>query len=260
MNVPTYTLADPLQIHTFFRGFRSRPPCGWWFRGQEDKSWPLVPRAGRTDYFLPQTDATANVQRDLGRFNDWRQRAVAYLDTLPTNDWECLAVAQHHGLATRLLDWTFNPLVGVFFACWERPESDGCVYCYEPPAFINTDAMPLHAEIVGIGYIPRAISPRILNQRGAFTVHGPPTKQIEPEDHPFLPDTKTLVRLDVPAALKGELLEHLDIYGVNRATLFPDIDGLCAHVNYETRGILRLHHNRRGTAPGDLLVPPDPAV
>lgn len=245
MDVRTYRLGDALKIHAFFRAYRSHPPGGWWFRGHSDNSWSLIPKAGRPDHFLPQTRATEDVERDLGRFNSWRHRAIAYLDNLPENDWECLAVAQHHGLATRLLDWSFNPMVAVFFACCDRFESDGCVYCYDPPAFVDINKLPLDADVTGIGYIPRSLSARILNQRGAFTVHGPPTQQIVAEPHTFLEDTTTLVRLDIPASLKCELLIHLDDYGINRATLFPDIDGLCAHVNFETQELLKSHKKYR---------------
>lgn len=132
-------------------------------------------------------------------------------------------------------------MVAVFFACCESFEFDGCVYCYDPRAFVDTTVLPISADIAGIGYVPRALSARILNQRGAFTVHGPPTQRITPEAHPFFKDTTTLIRLDIPASLKWDLLIHLDDYGVNRATLFPDLDGLCAHVNFETQEILRTH-------------------
>lgn len=239
----SYTPKDVLDIHKFFRVYRAHPPVGWWFRGHADSRWPLIPKAGRSDHFLPETPASATApQRDLGRFYDWRQAAIAYLDDLPTNDWECLAVAQHHGLATRLLDWSFNPLVALYFACCEHVEVDGRVYCYTPKGFIDTDVNPLHMPFVGLGYIPRALAPRILNQKGVFTVHGPPTEPIVPEDDPHFPGGKTLLCLEIPTAMKWEVLEHLAGYGIHRATLFPDVDGLSAHINFETRCIIRTHH------------------
>lgn len=86
MDALYYTLDDPLKIHVFFRAYRPHPPGGWWFRGHADKSWDLIPKAGRSDYFLPQTKATRDIPRDLGRFNAWRKRAIAYVDRLPEND------------------------------------------------------------------------------------------------------------------------------------------------------------------------------
>lgn len=234
----THELTDVLQVHEFFHRYRNYHPNGWWYRGHADRAWKLVPKAGRPEFLLP-TARDGSGERDLARFVAWREAAVAYVRKLPGNDWECLAIAQHHGLATRLLDWTFNPLVAMFFACTDRQEVDGCVYCYEPPAFVRPEKQPLDTEADGVGYIPRSIATRILNQRGAFTVHGPPTKEITAKPHSFLKGAETLVCLRVPAGLKWEILRHLRDYGIDRARLFPDVDGLSAHVNFATQDMLR---------------------
>lgn len=89
-----FRIQDPLDLHTLFRAFRSHGGIGWIFRGQADILWPLIPKAGRAEF---------RNDNDLGRFNAWRSRALAH-GLLPDNDWECLAIAQHYGLATRLLD------------------------------------------------------------------------------------------------------------------------------------------------------------
>ncbi len=239
-DIDEYVLEDALQIHSFFSRFAQSPPLGWWFRGHGDAGWKLLPRAGRPEYFLEPTEANSN--RDLARFNVWKKCAVAYTAQLPNNEWECLALAQHHGLATRLLDWTTNPLVALFFACWEQFEVDGCVYCYQPHMFVKEDILAIDSDVVGVGFSPRALSTRILNQRGVFTVHGPPTEPIVPMAHSFLEGVTSLARLTIPANLKRKVLKNLDGYGVNRVTLFPDLDGLSAHINYETLRIVHLHN------------------
>ena len=231
MEPTQYTLGKPEDIHQFFRVYRCHPPIGWWFRGQADASWDVLPKAGRPEYRLPDAGV-------LGRFRDWSTHAVAYLRDLPANDWERLAVAQHYGLATPLLDWTQNPLVAVYFACRELPRSDAAVYCYMPAVFIDEKILDLmQTKCNGAGFIPRAISPRILNQRAVFTVHLPVTQAIVVGENPALAGEPNLARLHIPAALKDELLTMLNDYGINHVTLFPDLAGFSTHVNWETARI-----------------------
>jgi hypothetical protein len=83
---------------------------------------------------------------DLARFNHWREQAVAYTDALPQNDFECLAFAQHYGLATRLLDWSTNPLVALYFAVEMQGETDGAVFCHMPWLIIDRENSSIDRE------------------------------------------------------------------------------------------------------------------
>jgi hypothetical protein len=241
MQPRAFTLKEPEDLHKFFRAYRCHRPTGWWFRGHANIAWELLPKAGRSPYRLKEG-------KSLGRFKSWRKRAVAYHSSLPENDWECLAVAQHFGLATCLLDWTQNPLVATFFACCEVPDSDGVVYCYDPDLFVDETVLPLsEAEFVGAGFMPRSISPRILNQRAAFTVHLPATSPLPIKPSPMIRDHPNLAKLVIEASHKASLLELLDDYGINHAALFPDLEGLSRHVNWETTTIV----SPKKTAVGD---------
>ena len=127
------------------------------FRGQAltCDEWPLMPKAGRPDCFWGSFQAEkcgiitrySNLPFDLVVFEEWKKQAVAVTDKLSANDWECLALAQHYGLGTRLLDWTKNPLVGLFFACEGHEEKDGAVYAYT--------GFPRRPFITSKFYIPR---------------------------------------------------------------------------------------------------------
>jgi len=74
---------------------------GWCYRGQADLEWSLIPKAGRPEYFdarWNQNTMDQGVERppkDLGRFRAWRDHAIAFSVDLPSNDFECLAYAQH---------------------------------------------------------------------------------------------------------------------------------------------------------------------
>lgn len=74
------TVSDIADWNKLITQYLSYDRFSWIFRGQADSSWVLVPKAGRPEY---------NIGRDIGRFNDWSDHAVAY-GALPTNSWERL--------------------------------------------------------------------------------------------------------------------------------------------------------------------------
>lgn len=226
---PTIELNEINDLHSIFQGFRSHSGCGYWFRGQANKEWKLLPKAGRPEYYLPN-------DRDLGRFNAWDKKAIGYAP-LPEKDLDKLALAQHHGLATRLLDWTMNPLVATYFACESSSDTDGIIYIFEPPEkFVTeeTSISHLKAENGIYGYMPKAISPRILSQRGLFTVHCDASSVIQSTTSRWFDDKASLYSVIIPASIKANLIAHLSDYGIDKSFLFPDLDGLSEHINFET--------------------------
>lgn len=109
------------------------------FRGQADKVWPLQCGLDRMTVQTMQTDPYVREQ-DL--LNDWHLKTQ---DHLPPLEWRHaaagrlnrIAVAQHHGLKTRSLDWTTNPLVAALFCCIgdEQQENDGAVWWFDQRCF-----------------------------------------------------------------------------------------------------------------------------
>lgn len=224
------------QFHNIFRRFRSHDGLGSWFRGQSDIDWDLLPKAGRKSFLLPDN-------RDLGRFNDWATDAIAYSE-LPNSELEKLAIAQHHGLATRLLDWTKNPLVAAFFSVISNPKKDGAIFILEIPNVLckNNISLEKLKEHNGVlGYIPRSITQRVINQKGLFTVHCPANKEIEISDSRIARKTKNLTKIQIPAGIKLDIEKMLDDYGINWQTLFPDLDGLSKHKDRQTDLMIKNH-------------------
>jgi hypothetical protein len=244
-NMEEHVLSEISQIHALLERYPpSRSEHGWWYRGQADCAWPLVPKAGRPEFFLPvslrkQPFDFTPLGGEHERFRRWKQQAVAYYRELPQTELECLAIAQHHGLATRLLDWTGNALVAVFFATWEHASVDGCIYCISPfkEPDLRIDVGSIGSLSVGrsvLAYVPPAISPRILNQAGAFTEHSPPNLDLLTATEKETKHKIEIVRFRIPANRKTDMQRSLNQLGVSRATLFPDLDGLSAQINAET--------------------------
>ncbi len=229
VNIKEYRASSFEELHRLFRAYRSHHGLGWFFRGHADASWSILARAGRAGF---------SNGLDFGRFNVWREQALAH-GPLPENEWECLAVAQHHGLATRLLDWTLNPLVAAFFAVTELPCRDGAVICHFPSTgFVDPTIAPIKSLKVVAAYLPRAVNERISRQAGVFTVHPDPSVELAIEECEEPLAGPNVVRIVIPAESKAPLEQVLGDYGVRFDTLFPGLDGLSRQVNRETANLV----------------------
>lgn len=161
------------------------------FRGQGvDK--PLVPKIGRPEFHLafdPQFGKGGwrlQPSREQAILEEFKRISLPYLGDLPpSNDWEWLSLAQHHGLHTRLLDWTSNPLVALFFAV-EKPSTEAGVvwgfHLWKTSLIITDQQIRNHSPFdlskldkdgspVTLVLKPPIKSSRLSTQSGWFTIH-----------------------------------------------------------------------------------------
>lgn len=213
----------------------------WLYRGQADASWQLKPKSGRDEFNKGGTG--------LGRFRAWKRKAVAH-NKLPENEWEKLAIAQHYGLATFMLDWTENPLVAAFFACFQYPEKDAMIFVHTPGGIIDLERIKSPFEIdealkngysdflPSLGFYPNAIDKRIINQKGVFTIHVTPQNELKSYSVSNPDMEANLFGIRIKAEAKNDIIKKIQKYGIDSHFLFPDLAGLSWFVNTKTKSMV----------------------
>jgi FRG domain len=189
------------------------------FRGVLDSKYELIPKLGRQQLGFLRGLVVAE-ERMLSLF---KNHAIPYLQKSDISIWELLAIAQHHGLPTRLLDWSRNPLVAAYFAVEVEASCDSAVYVLKGQTFIDIESASPFAQKEVSKYIPLHITPRITAQSALFTVHPDPTKAL---------NSPSVEKLVIQASFRRELKKILYRYGIHRAALFPGLDGLAAHIQW----------------------------
>ncbi len=221
------------------------PYSNWAFRGEHDERWPLYSSLSRyLRAFGVHSRAWPDQENRILRI--FKRKAHQFLDKPPDpdDDFQWLALMQHHGAPTRLIDFTWSPYVAAFFAL-ERTQSDGVVWAMNKGR-IDTGLARMDPRIPGhfrryflkgdrrfiwMGE-PHTMNSRLIAQSGTFAVPGVLDLPVEEilSDHD---QSNILAKIILTNSVREVAMRELYRMNITRATLFPDLDGLARSLAYE---------------------------
>ena len=232
---------------------------GWAFRGHLSPEWPLVPSLSRRlMQFCP--DEKLWPLREARAMRVFRRKAHNHLTegAVLGDDLRCLALMQHHGGVTRLLDFTKSPFVAAFFAL-ESAVSEVAVYA------LNTPDLWHRAPDFDLSLTRSAIDPRVkgnfekyfarnelpllwfgepnemdlrlIAQSGLFVVPGQLNQSVNDILRHYGDSDELLTMFVLAPGMRDEAMRALYRMNVTYATLFPGLDGLASSVSYELEAI-----------------------
>jgi hypothetical protein len=232
---------------------RWRPACV--YHGAADATAPLLTSLDRLGGVTPphtKAHLEAHLLRNFIRYSR------PYLPRLPANNWELLVTAQHHGVPTRLLDWTYSPLIAAHFATRTPQAAEAAAvwqlnwpqvhHTFGLPelALLITDLerlfadtgwrtpwslckAPVEAKPFACLLEPPSLDVRIVAQAATFTLCSDTRQPFES----FLAQhglEAALTRFVIPAEHVARVRDQLDLVGVDERRLFPDLDGVATEL------------------------------
>jgi hypothetical protein len=225
------------------------PYSNWAFRGERDERWPLYSSLSRyLMNFGVHRDAWPEQEERILRI--FKRKAHQFLDRPPewNDDFQWLALMQHHGAPTRLIDFTWSPYVAAFFAL-ERTVGDGVVWALNParvdssrnrrpartdprvPGNLEKHYLTGNRRVIWMGE-PYTMNRRLIAQSGTFAVPGvldvPVEEILSDRDQESI-----LAKFVITNPVRETGMRELYRMNITPSTLFPDLDGLARSMSYE---------------------------
>ncbi|MBF0557230.1 MAG: FRG domain-containing protein [Nitrospirae bacterium] len=271
VNIETYNKGNPIKNLNQFLEIVSRLREKWvkpapivgdenqlWFRGQQCEHWGLSPKFYRKEF---KGADEAEIRQEF------QSKALQLIPgRIPQGKFEWYFLMQHYGAPTRLLDWTDNPLVALYFAVEEKNLKDddlkqnAVVWVLDPswlnktfPLGINGPILPewkeankyLHEleHAFSVGSLsqakwPAAIEPphidrRLANQGSRFVIFGQTRDLTATAD--YRRSSCRLTRIVISQDIRNDIRRELEYNGISQSTLFPDLGHLCDDISRKWR-------------------------
>jgi len=254
--VESWRELQDLLYHDSFAPDLNRFRSSYVYRGLEDVSYDLSTSLNR----LGESHLEKHLLRNFRKYSQMEDENKSI--------WNWLAIAQHHGLPTRLLDWTYSPLVALHFATndFTTFNRDGMIYAinyYDAKKYLPeplkeiieeegshvftagmldkavkslTQLRKLKQEEFVAFFEPPSMDQRIVNQYALFSMMSNPDILL----HRWLRETSIQhFRIIIPKKLKWEVRDKLDQSNINERVLFPGLDGLATWLKRHYRDIRR---------------------
>ena len=225
------------------------------YHGAPSASFPLLTsldRLGGTDPPHTKAHLEEHILRNFARYSR------PHLPSAPATDWELLVIAQHYGVPTRLLDWSYSPLVAAHFATRKAPRDGDCAIwrlewhqvhrafalpnlalqtqdLLTPRLFGSEHALSPWDLFAGRGpsfaclLEPPSLEERIAAQGAVFTLCSDTSRPFDAflREHGL---EDALTRFVVPADSVARLRDQLDLAGIEERRLFPGLEGVAASI------------------------------
>jgi FRG domain len=235
-------------------------PSKLWFRGSGTAKHGLVPSLFRHPTIREITNLL-NVERDI--VSMFKLRSIPHLASRLDRNWDYLFLMRHHGVPTRLLDWSENPFVALYFAVEypKKPTEDAAVWVFKPgvwnqhvlsyrglsehildPYDSVLDPMEPASDIpdaqAKMFVNPAAIygaynSARIVAQRGGFTIAGTDLSPLEEQYCNSSCADSTLCKIIISKDHISSFREAVLSYGITASVIYPGLDGLARDLSWE---------------------------
>lgn len=223
------------------------------YRGSCNADWPLLTSLDRLGGTTPPHTKIGLEGPILRHFVRYSRPHLA----TPVNEWELLVAAQHHGVPTRLLDWSYSPLIAAHFATLhDEKDMNRAVWRLDWKAmhqsfglpdlvFLIQDLEPLFRERAFTPWTlfeeqheagpfacllePPSLDARLVAQAAAFTLCSDKSRSFDNflNQHGI---SAVLTQFVIPAAKVRRIRDQLDLVGIDERRLFPDLDGVAAEL------------------------------